>query len=64
VLRFDPETKEMVLTSVHPGVTVTEIQAHTGWDLRVADNVDETPIPTPAELAILHQFDPHGFWTS
>jgi len=64
ILRFDPETKEMILTSVHPGVTVAEVKANTGWDLRVADDVGETPIPTAAELAILTRFDPHGFWTS
>ena len=64
VLRFDPITKEMVLASVHPGVTVAEVRANTGWDLRVAAEVTETAVPTPTELAILHQFDPHGFWTS
>ena len=63
VLRFDPITKEMVLASVHPGVTVAEVRANTGWDLHVAAEVSETPIPTSTELTILHQFDPHGFWT-
>ena len=64
VLRFDPITKEMVLASVHPGVTVAEVKANTGWDLHVADEVTETAVPTTTELAILQQFDPHGFWTS
>jgi glutaconate CoA-transferase subunit B len=64
VLRFDPETKEMVLASVHPGITVNAVRANTGWDLRVADDVGETPIPTLGELDILRRFDPQGFWTS
>jgi glutaconate CoA-transferase subunit B len=64
VLRFDPETKEMILASVHPGITVDEVRANTGWELRVADEVTETPIPTTAELDILRRFDPQGFWTS
>ena len=64
VLRFDTETKEMILASVHPGITIDEVKASTGWELRVADDVSETPIPTAAERDILRRFDPDGFWTS
>jgi glutaconate CoA-transferase subunit B len=63
VLRFDGETREMVLASTHPGVTVAEVLANTGWPLAVAPQVTETPAPTEAELAMLRQFDPQGFWT-
>ncbi|MBE7554670.1 MAG: CoA-transferase [Anaerolineales bacterium] len=63
VLRFDGETREMVLASTHPGVTVAQVLANTGWPLRVAAEVTETPAPTEAELAMLRQFDPQGFWT-
>jgi glutaconate CoA-transferase subunit B len=63
MLRFASETREMVLTSTHPGVTVEEVVANTGWPLRVAPNVTETPAPTEAELTMLRQFDPQGFWT-
>jgi len=35
----------------------------TGWPLRVAPQVTQTPEPTPAELAMLRRFDPQGFWT-
>jgi glutaconate CoA-transferase subunit B len=63
VLRFDPETWEMVLVSTHPGVTVEDVVADTGWSLRVASQVTETPAPTEVELAMLRQFDPQGFWT-
>ena len=63
VLRFDAETREMVLTSTHPGVTVEEVVANTGWPLRLATTVAETPAPIEAELAMLRQFDPQGFWT-
>jgi glutaconate CoA-transferase subunit B len=64
MLRFDPETKEMILVSVHPGLRVEDVRVNTGWDLRMAADVSETPIPTPAELDILRRFDPQGFWTS
>jgi glutaconate CoA-transferase subunit B len=63
LLRFEPESREMILTSVHPGVSVEQVLANTGWPLRLAPDVTETPVPTPAELAILRRFDPQGFWT-
>jgi glutaconate CoA-transferase subunit B len=63
VLRLDPADGEMVLSSVHPGVTVAQIRQNTGWSLRVAQDLVETPKPTQRELAIIHQFDPQGYWT-
>ncbi|GIK39220.1 MAG: 3-oxoadipate--succinyl-CoA transferase subunit B [Chloroflexota bacterium] len=63
VLRFDPETREMTLASTHPGVTVAQVLANTGWPLAVAPQVTETLAPTEAELAMLRQFDPQRFWT-
>jgi glutaconate CoA-transferase subunit B len=63
VLRFEAQSREMVLHSVHPGVTVAEVKAATGWNLRVADSLHETPSPTDKELRLLRQFDPQGFWT-
>jgi glutaconate CoA-transferase, subunit B len=53
VLRPDPETVELVLTQVHPGVTVDQVRAATGWELRVAADLTQTPEPTAAELAAL-----------
>jgi glutaconate CoA-transferase subunit B len=53
----------MYLASCHPGVTVEEVKANTGWDLLVADDVHETPPPTAEELSILRRHDPEGFWT-
>lgn len=63
ILRFDPQIKEMILASTHPGVTAAEVVENTGWPLKVAPEVKETPAPTEAEVAMLHQFDPQGFWT-
>jgi glutaconate CoA-transferase subunit B len=63
LLRFEPESREMVLSSVHPGVTVEQVVANTGWPLRLAPDITETPVPTLAELSILRRFDPQGFWT-
>jgi glutaconate CoA-transferase, subunit B len=63
LFRFDPVTREMVLASVHPGVTAEEIRAQTGWPLRLAPEVIETPRPSADELATIRRFDPEGFWT-
>ncbi len=53
ILTPDPITKELTLTSVHPGVTVDSVVAATGWRLRVADQVNTNPSPTELELATL-----------
>ena len=36
ILEPDPETRELVLTHVHEGVTAEQAQEATGWDLKVA----------------------------
>ena len=63
LFRFDAVTREMVLASVHPGVTVETVRAETGWPLRLAHPVIETPPPSADELAMIQRFDPEGFWT-
>lgn len=63
VLRFPEGGGEAYLDSVHPGHTVDEVRAETGWDLRAADGVAETSGPTEEELAAIRKFDPEGFWT-
>ena len=55
ILRPDADTGELVLTEVHPGVTVDEAIAATGWPLRVAADVGETAKPGDDELAALHE---------
>ena len=63
VFRFDPDTREMLLASYHPGQSVESLKAATGWDLRVAADIGPTPTPTAEELAIVRDCDPAGFWT-
>jgi len=63
VLRFDPDTCEMVLSAIHPGVTVEQVCQNTGWPLKVADNLDVTPAPTAEELEMIRRFDPKGYWS-
>jgi glutaconate CoA-transferase subunit B len=49
----DPVTKEMTVTSIHPGVTREQVQANTGWPVRDAVKVGETPPPNETELQVL-----------
>jgi glutaconate CoA-transferase subunit B len=58
ILGFDPDEKEMVLTSVHPGVDPKEVKANTGWDLKVAADLSITEPPTKEELDLFRRLDP------
>jgi glutaconate CoA-transferase, subunit B len=55
VLRPDPETCELTLTQVHPGVTVDQARQASGWDLRVAHDVEQTEAPSEEELRVLRE---------
>jgi glutaconate CoA-transferase subunit B len=50
-----PDTRELMLTHVHPGVEVDDVRAATGWDLRVADEVAISEPPGDAELRALRE---------
>jgi glutaconate CoA-transferase subunit B len=63
ILRFGTDG-EAFLDSAHPGIRVEEILAATGWTLRVADKLKDTPPPTAAELAVIRELDPDHFWTA
>ncbi|MGW8187334.1 MAG: CoA-transferase subunit beta, partial [Desulfobacterales bacterium] len=63
ILRFDPSTRETVLASLHPGVTLAEVRDNTAWPLRTSAGLDLTPAPDREELKMLRRFDPQGFWT-
>jgi glutaconate CoA-transferase subunit B len=62
VIRFG-EDGEAYLASVHPGVSVEEVLANTGWALRVADELVETLPPRDEALAVMRELDPNHFWT-
>jgi glutaconate CoA-transferase subunit B len=55
VLEPDPTSCELVLTATHPGVTVRDVCAATGWPLRVAAEPITTETPTEQELTVLRQ---------
>lgn len=55
VFEPDPQTKEMTVASIHPGVTRETIDGNTGWTVRYAPRVEETAPPTADELAVLRE---------
>lgn len=61
VLDFATPDRRMRLRSVHPGVTVADVVAATGFDLVVPSDVPTTRAPTAAELRVLREvLDPGG----
>ena len=55
VLEPHPESRELILTNVHPGVSADDVRDATGWRLKVADDVAETQEPTVQELGVLRE---------
>lgn len=53
VLDFGTPEHTMRLVSVHPGVSVDEVVASTGFDLAIDGDVAQTRMPTPEELKLI-----------
>jgi glutaconate CoA-transferase subunit B len=53
----EPETSEMIVTSLHPGVTREAVCEATGWPVRFAPAVFETAAPSRDELAVLRELN-------
>ncbi len=60
ILRPDPVTKEFILTGYYPFSSIEEIKENTGWDLKVAPDVQVIPEPTEKELENLRAVDVTG----
>ncbi|WP_031465264.1 CoA-transferase subunit beta [Sciscionella sediminilitoris] len=53
VLEPDPDTRELTLTALNPGVEVEQVRAATGWELRLAEEITVQDPPTETELSTL-----------
>jgi hypothetical protein len=53
ILRPDPVSWELTLVALHPGASVERTREATGWELRVAEELETTEPPTEEELRIL-----------
>ena len=64
VLDFESPDHRMRLRSLHPGVTVDEVVAATGFELVIPDNVPESRLPTDDELSLIRDvIDPNDLRT-
>jgi glutaconate CoA-transferase subunit B len=56
---------ELILTALHPGKSIDEVQDKTGWKLKTAPEVKGTQSPSVQELRILREeLDPTGIYIS
>jgi acyl CoA:acetate/3-ketoacid CoA transferase alpha subunit/acyl CoA:acetate/3-ketoacid CoA transferase beta subunit len=60
VYGFDPMSKQMMLLSLHPGVTVEQVQENSGFAMLIPEQVTVTTAPSQAELVLLKKIDPAG----
>jgi acyl CoA:acetate/3-ketoacid CoA transferase beta subunit len=60
-LDFDTADRSARLRSVHPGVSVDDVVANTGFELSVPSSVPESRAPDDEELKLIRDvFDPRG----
>ena len=57
---LEPRDGELTLVAAHPGSSVDDARAATGWELRVADDMRETEPPSERELAALRALRTKG----
>jgi glutaconate CoA-transferase, subunit B len=57
VLRPHPQSEELELAALYPGISVDAARAATGWPLRVAKHLETLPAPDPADLAVLRDLE-------
>jgi glutaconate CoA-transferase subunit B len=54
---------EAVLTEIYPGVTVDQVKAACGWDLKVAGELREAPVPDESIVELLREtLDPERLY--
>lgn len=61
VFDFESPDHRMRLRSVHPGVTVADVVAATGFELAIPDSVPESRLPTDDQVRLIREvIDPNG----
>jgi acyl CoA:acetate/3-ketoacid CoA transferase beta subunit len=61
VYDFHPETRKMRLCTLHPGVSLDDVRANSGFPIEIPERYGESPTPTAEELRLLREvIDPAG----
>jgi glutaconate CoA-transferase subunit B len=55
ILENDPESGEMILTALYPGVAVDDVKTNVGWPLRTRKTLGVVAPPTGDELRLLRE---------
>jgi len=55
VFERDAATGELVLTALYPGVSVDDVRAGVGWELRSKSTLDCVEPPSPTDLRLLRE---------
>ncbi len=59
---YHAQTRRMEVLSLHPGVTIEQVRANTGFELGFKEPLHTTEPPTVAELRVLRdEVDPHRY---
>lgn len=53
ILTPEPETRELVVTSLHEGIAPEDVREATGWAIRFDSDLQTTPSPSEEELHVL-----------
>jgi glutaconate CoA-transferase subunit B len=63
VLGFEPESKRMMLLSIHPGTTLDDVLANTGFAPIVPAHLPVTQPPTAEQLRLIREvIDPQRMY--
>jgi len=62
-MKFDADG-EMDVETLHPGVSREDVREATGWDVRFAEDLGETPTPSAEGVALIREdLDADGIYT-
>ena len=62
ILGYHDQTRRMEVLSLHPGVTLDEVQQQTGFEIEAASELFGTEPPSEQELRVLREeVDPNGY---
>jgi glutaconate CoA-transferase, subunit B len=62
---FDPDTGEMTVLSLHPGVTLDDVRGSMGWEPTISSDLASTEAPSAEELRLIREeLDPGGVYTT